>query len=50
VRVGGNGEDKTGFVQSPYFLLGRLSLLLVIAIWFRYLRARARRGRPPPQR
>lgn len=51
VRVGGNGgEDKTGFVQSPYFLLGLLSLLLVIAIWFRYLRARARRGPRPPQR
>jgi hypothetical protein len=58
VRVGGgDGDDedknknkKEGFVQSPYFLLGLLSLLLVIAIWFRYLRARARRGRRPGQR
>ncbi len=53
VRVGsgdGDGDKKDGFVQSPYFLLGLLSLLLVIAIWFRYLRARARRGRRPGQR
>jgi hypothetical protein len=53
VRVGsGDGDEdkKGGFVQSPYFLLGLLSLLLVIAIWFRYLRARARRGRRPGQR
>ncbi len=52
VRVGSGGGEKegAGFVQSPYFLLGLLSLLLVLAIWFRYLRARARRARRPGQR
>jgi hypothetical protein len=49
VRVG-DTDTKQGFAQSPYFLLGLLVLLLVIAVWFRYLRARARRGRRPGQR
>jgi hypothetical protein len=51
VRVGtDDAQRKEGFAQSPYFLLGLLSLLLVIAIWFRYLRARSRAGRRPGQR
>jgi nickel transport protein len=51
VRVGGDDPNKKdGFGQSPYFLLGLLSLLLVLAIWFRYLRARSRAGRRPGQR
>jgi hypothetical protein len=55
VRVGDKEAKEPGWVQSPYFLLGLLSVLLVIAIWFRYLRARSRRagkgpGRRPPQR
>jgi hypothetical protein len=49
VRVGGN-DTKQGFAQSPYFLLGLLSLLLVIAVWFRYLRARSRARPRPGQR
>ncbi|HEY1798718.1 MAG TPA: DUF4198 domain-containing protein [Stellaceae bacterium] len=49
VRVG-DTNAKPGFAQSPYFLLGLLSLLLVIAIWFRYLRARSRSKRRPRQR
>jgi len=51
VRVGSDDANKKeGFAQSPYFLLGLLSLLLVIAVWFRYLRARSRAGGPPRQR
>jgi hypothetical protein len=51
VRVGeGDANKKDGFAQSPYFLLGLLSLLLVLAIWFRYLRARSRAARRPGQR
>lgn len=50
VRVGSDGPKQNSFVQSPYFLLGLLSLLLVIAIWFRYLRARSRTRRRPGQR
>lgn len=49
VRVG-DTDTKPGFAQSPYFLFGLLSVLLVIAIWFRYLRARSRRRGRPGQR
>jgi hypothetical protein len=51
VRVGEDeAKTKAGFAQSPYFLFGLLALMLVIAIWFRYLRARSRAGRRPDQR
>jgi hypothetical protein len=49
VRVG-DSDAKEGFAQSPYFLLGLFSLLLVIAVWYRYLRARSRATRRPGQR
>lgn len=44
VRVGGDPGDDRG-EPSPYFLIGLLGVLLVIAVGFRYLRARSRR--PP---
>src|SRR4029077_14203185 len=38
VKVGGgSGEDKGEI--SPYFIVGLLGVLLVIAVWFRMLRA-----------
>jgi hypothetical protein len=47
VKVGGGtGEDKGDI--SPYFILGLLGVLLVIAVWFRLLRARSRTQ--PPRR
>jgi hypothetical protein len=49
VRVSG-GEAKPGIAGSPYFLIGLLSLLLVLAVWFRYLRARSRADRRKDQR
>ena len=38
VRVG-SGEEQGG--PSPYWILGLLGVLLVIAAWFRFLRARS---------
>jgi len=39
IRVGGGNEQG----PSPYLLIGGLGVLLVIAVWYRFLRARARR-------
>ena len=40
VRVGGQQQSEP---LSPYWLLGLLLVLLVVAVWYRLLRARARR-------
>jgi Domain of unknown function (DUF4198) len=45
IRVGHPGR-KPGWIDSPYTMLGLLGVLLALAVWFRYLRARARRQRP----
>ena len=42
VRVGGQQQSEP---LSPYWLLGLLVVLLIIAVWYRLLRARARRPR-----
>ena len=43
IRVGTLGEQKNdGVLQSPYLILGLLVVLLVVAVWYRYLRARSR--------
>jgi hypothetical protein len=42
IRVGGDEPPER---VSPYWLVGGLLVLLAIAVWFRYLRARARRRR-----
>jgi len=44
IRVGGNEPQKEEPL-SPYWLVGGLFLLLVLAFTFRILRARARRPR-----
>jgi uncharacterized protein DUF4198 len=44
VRVGGNSNADQGPV-SPYFIIGLLGVLLVMALWVRFLRSRSRR--PP---
>lgn len=41
VRVGGPNEEKGGL--SPFVVFGALAVLLAIAVWYRFLRARARR-------
>jgi len=41
VRVGGRNEQHGG--PSPFWLLGGLGVLLVIAVWFRVLQTRARK-------
>lgn len=46
VRVGGNGAGHEKI--SPYWLVGGLSLLLVLAFGYRIARIRARRQPPPP--
>ena len=47
VRVGTQDEQKNDNApQSPYLILGLLVLLLVIAVWYRFLRARARARAP----
>jgi hypothetical protein len=43
VRVGGSADRSNAL--SPAFLIGGLALLLVIAVWYRVLRAKARRPR-----
>ena len=43
IRVGGNAQQSTR--PSPWVILALLGGLLVIAIWYRLLRARARRPR-----
>ena len=42
IRVGGDDSKER---VSPYVLIGGLFVLLVIAVWYRLLRARARRPR-----
>jgi nickel transport protein len=44
VKVGGSAAADPGPV-SPYFIIGLLGVLLVMALWVRFLRARARRPR-----
>jgi hypothetical protein len=45
VKVGnGSSEDQSG-PPSPYLIVGLLGVLLVMAVVFRYLRARSRRPR-----
>ena len=39
IRVGGDQPQER---VSPYFIVGALGVLLVIAVWYRWLRARAR--------
>ena len=41
VRVGGPNEQRGG--PSPFWLLGGLLVLLVIALWYRVLQTRARK-------
>lgn len=43
VRVGEAEGSRDG--PSPYLLLGGLVVLLLIAVWYRRLRVRARKGR-----
>ena len=48
IRVGGGGEQRQSL--SPFLVFGGLAVLLVIAVWYRFLRARSRsqgRGRSP---
>jgi hypothetical protein len=45
IKVGGSGGENQGGEPSPYLVFGALGLLLVIAVWYRFLRARARRRR-----
>ncbi len=40
VRVGGPGGERKGL--SPFLVFGVLGVLLAIAIWYRFLRARTR--------
>jgi hypothetical protein len=42
IRVGGQNEEPGGGL-SPYWVFAGLGVLLVIAVWFRFLRARTRR-------
>jgi hypothetical protein len=44
IRVGGDSQERGWF--SPLLLIGVLAVLLGVAIWYRLLRARARRPRP----
>ena len=44
IRVGGEAEPHNG--PSPFLIIGVLVVLLGLAIWYRMLRARARRPRP----
>ena len=42
IRVGGGGNEQQGGL-SPFLVIGGLAVLLLIAVWYRFLRARARR-------
>ncbi len=42
VKVGSGSADDQG-EMSPYVIVGLLAVLLVVAVWFRFLRARSRR-------
>lgn len=55
VRVGGPGQEEQQKPLSPYWLLGGLFLLLVLAFTFRVMRTRLRRqqqqqSRQPPKK
>jgi len=41
IRVGGQQGKEQGAL-SPYLVFGALGVLLMIAVWYRFLRARAR--------
>jgi uncharacterized protein DUF4198 len=45
VRVGGGGDEQPGNGPSPFLVVGALLVLLVLAVWFRFLRKRTRRRR-----
>ncbi len=42
IRVGGSDQQERKGV-SPFLVFGALGVLLVIAVWYRFLRARTRR-------
>jgi hypothetical protein len=44
IRVGNQAESTSRF--SPLLVIGVLAILLAVAIWYRLLRARARRAKP----
>ena len=44
IKVGGGSETEEGG-PSPYLIVGLLGVLLVLAVWFRFLRARSRTTR-----
>lgn len=44
VKVGDGSGTEEG-ERSPYLIIGLLGVLLVIAVWFRFLRARSRTTR-----
>lgn len=44
IKVGGPNEERGGL--SPFLVIGVLLVLLAIAVWYRFLRARSR-GRGP---
>ncbi len=45
VRVGGGGDEQPGNGPSPFLIVGALLVLLIMAVWFRFLRKRTRRRR-----
>jgi hypothetical protein len=44
VRVGGGANESEQGGLSPIIVIGGLLVLLVFAVWYRFLRARARRS------
>jgi len=45
IKVGGSANEERGGL-SPFLVFGVLVVLLAIAVWYRFLRARARRPGP----
>jgi hypothetical protein len=45
IRVGGAAQPHPSRI-SPFIVIGALAVLLVLAFWYRLLRARSRRPRP----
>jgi hypothetical protein len=43
IRVGGADQEGERKGVSPFLVFGALGVLLVIAVWYRFLRARTRR-------
>jgi hypothetical protein len=43
IRVGDGSDQERGGAVSPFLVFGALGVMLVIAVWYRFLRARARR-------